>query len=760
MNKKHNKLYSIIKYYFLKNKYNLAALAIVTFFILIGNIIYVSGFRDPNPSLQLSGLAVEAQPRLIEGIDTLDPNNGFTSQSLGNLAADTILKGDMPYWNHYEGIGMPLAGEMQSAALSPFTLLLHFENGLLMAHMLLEIVAGFFTYLFLRRIGLGWRASLLGGVIYSLNGTFAWLTNAAFNPIAFLPMLMYGIEVTKGGLKEKWNLGWFVIALAIALSLYAGFPETAFLNSLLACVWALLRLVQTEASFRLRFFKRLLLGGLVGLLLASPILIAFLGFLPDANIGGHGDAFAHAALKPISAPAHFMPYIYGPLAAFSEYDKTGTLASHWGNIGGYIAISVVVLAFIGLFSKVNKTWKTVFLVWIVITFMKVFGFGIAELFWNLVPTVENAAFYRYITPSISFAFTVLAAFGLQGLITKQITGKAILKSSILFLVFIITNVLIAKNNIGIIATAPNYKYIAIASVLWSLAAFFIIIITYIIVKKKYIFIVISLVVLADVLIMFSIPQLSTPTVKIDEAPVEFLKDRIGNSRFYTLSPIAPNYGSYYEVASINQNDLPVSKRYSEFINNKLDTNTDPILFIGYYRKDPKGPSAYDEFTRNINNYKYLGVKYLVTMHKQLDVTDAKRNSLIKIFESKGVDIYEIPNASNYFDVSDGCDIKEVYSRDELVISCDVSSGHLVRKNLWIAGWSAANNNTETEIKIENDIVQKVDLTEGNNVIKFSYTPRYMASGYILFIVGVGIAIVYVFMKYQKVITKKSTIIKK
>ncbi|HXE17888.1 MAG TPA: hypothetical protein VN632_11710, partial [Stellaceae bacterium] len=58
-----------------------------------------------------------------------DPNIAITSQALGHRAALDLLSGHVPWWNYFEGIGAPLAGEMQSAALFPLTPLLWFEDG-------------------------------------------------------------------------------------------------------------------------------------------------------------------------------------------------------------------------------------------------------------------------------------------------------------------------------------------------------------------------------------------------------------------------------------------------------------------------------------------------------------------------------------------------------------------------------------------------------------------------------------------------------
>lgn len=708
-------------------KLNLFALLVIVTGVILGNFIYVSGLRDPNPLLQHSGLAIMGEPRLIEGVDTIDPNNGFTSQALGNLAADKILDGDMPYWNHHEGVGAPLAGGMQSAALSPFTLLLKLPNGLLIVHMLLEIIAGFFTYLFLRRLQLGWAASVAGGIAFALNGTFAWLTNAVFNPIAFLPMLMYGIERIYNGLSERMN--WLYIALALALSLYAGFPETAFINGLLALLWAIMRLVQSED--KKYYFITLVTGGTIGLILAAPILVAFLGYLPHAYIGGHDGVFAHASLGAFSLPAHVFPYIYGVIESASGFDTTGVLRGHWGSIGGYFAVSIVALAFVGMFSHAARSVKLLLTAWVIAAGLKTFGFYPAELLWNLIPTIDSAAFYRYAIPSMYFSLIILASYGFDYLTIRKYKRRNLAGALLLVSLVLVTLVAIANSEIWRLALAPHYKIYAGASVAWGFAVVFVLFTAAVIVRKKYLPWVLLAVVAVDSILMFTIPQLSTPRIQVDTTPVQFIERNIGLNRFYTLRPIAPNYGSYYGIASVNQNNLPVPKTWSEYINKNLDRNTDPILFVGYFRADVEGPSAFEEFVANQDNFRYVGVKYLVTSKNQLTSEQAAQAELNKVFTNAGVDIYELARVTQYFEPSKNCKVIDSDSRDAVIVEC-VGDGDLLRKELWMPGWRATVNGQSVANEQKGEIFQGVAVTDGRNEVKFNYLPPFMEFAYVAF----------------------------
>ena len=125
----------------------------------------------------------------------IDPNVGFITQPLGHLAAMDLLHGHFPWWNYFQGLGQPLAGEMQSAALFPLTLLFALPSGLLWFHISLEIIAGVSTYFFVKKLGISSLLATTAGMLFSLNGTFSWLGNAVLNPVAFLPMLLLGIEL-------------------------------------------------------------------------------------------------------------------------------------------------------------------------------------------------------------------------------------------------------------------------------------------------------------------------------------------------------------------------------------------------------------------------------------------------------------------------------------------------------------------------------------------------------------------------------------
>jgi hypothetical protein len=208
-------------------------LPLVGLCILLAHLPYLLGIFDPNPLLQQSGLGVHVKGALLRGSDTNDPNTGFTSQALAHRAILDWLHGKAPWWNPFEGVGAPLAGELQCAAFFPLIILLALANGQVYLYFILCLIAGYSTYFLLLRLSLNPWVCFAGAVAFGLNGTFAWFRYAPSNPVCFLPLTLLGLELVREAARERRRGPWWIIGLGLGLSIVGGFPETAYLDGLL-----------------------------------------------------------------------------------------------------------------------------------------------------------------------------------------------------------------------------------------------------------------------------------------------------------------------------------------------------------------------------------------------------------------------------------------------------------------------------------------------------------------------------------------------
>ena len=100
---------------------------------LVAHAPELLGWASSNPAFIVSGLGVLPGSSPLPALPGwIDPNAGFTVQALGGLAARDWLGGHAPWWNPYDGVGLPLAAEAQNGGMFlPFVLLLRLFDGVL-----------------------------------------------------------------------------------------------------------------------------------------------------------------------------------------------------------------------------------------------------------------------------------------------------------------------------------------------------------------------------------------------------------------------------------------------------------------------------------------------------------------------------------------------------------------------------------------------------------------------------------------------------
>jgi hypothetical protein len=717
--------------------------------VLIANALFLTGIFKGNPFDQFSRATIFTHTGLYGLYSTIDPNNAYTTQALGHEAASNILHGHMPWWNYDEQVGAPLAGEMQSAALFlPFTLLLYFANGVLFLHIVLELIAGIATYYVLKKLKCSTLAATFGGSLFALNGTFAWLGAADFNPVAFLPLLILGLEIALDKAQKGKKGGWLLIALALAFSLYAGFPEAAFLDGLLAAVWFIVRAIQHKNEEWRSFTLKAVGGFVVGVLLAAPILIAFKDYLPYANIGGHAGALSKYSLPASTLPAQFMPYIYGPIFQFASYDHSGVLGQFWDNTGGYLTLSVLFLAIFGLISRRKKDRVIVYTLgaFSLVILARIYGFPGVVTILNFIPGVKETAFYRYVNPTLELCVSMLAAMGLDALFrAKNLNRRYVLYSAGFVILLVLCLLPIALHEDTKLYLAPHHHSWLAASYAWSVGSVILLVLV-IFYFKKYMRWLIPLIVVADMLIMFAAPELSAPrSTIVDLAPVKYLQQNLGNSRFYSMGYLMPNYGSYFGIAAINTNNMPVAENWTKYITQHLNPNVNPLQeFTGVDELSPTGLTPAQAFLDNLSSYEQIGVKYVVVSDGTLNINQVQSHALLSVFADGNFTIYHLPNPKPYFQINKGrC---KVTNNQRAYFNADcASSSTLLRRELYMSGWTATVNGKKVPVHKSGSLFQSIRLPKGKSVVKFNYTPPQIDLAYLGFVIAI-VAIVYPYVK--------------
>ncbi len=590
---------------------------IVLLFPILLNSAKVFNLLQSDPVLRYSNLQTGVVAGPVAGLPAIDPNTGFTFQALGRRSADDILHGKLPWWNPDQGVGLPLAGELQPAPFFPLVLLEKLPNGQTIIDIVVQMLSGVFMLLLLRRLGLGVLASAVGALLFECNGTFAWLGAGWCYPLPLLPSLLYGIELAIGSTRRERAAGTILVATAVCISITAGMIEIAYLDGLLCVAWAFLRLAQKPGSARVRRFIRLALGAVIGVLIASPLLVAFVDYLGVSYVGMHTGGSAMAHLDPEALPQTLLPYLWGPIFYFNN----STIGGVWGNVGGYTGAALAFFGICGLFGSHKRALRILLGAWVFVTYAATIGVSAVQHLIAIVPGVRYIAFYRYSDGSREFALAILVALFIQDLSEARIDARIRYLVATLFVVSLFL-LGISQSSSVLTEAFPLAGFSAWfwnSITLGALTLGAILLVGLIPMFAGFRAYAMAAIVILEAAAYFFIPTLACPSQgHIADGSIKFLKNHLGLQRVYGLGPLAPNYGSFFDVAQINHNELPVASAWVSYVKKYLDPFIDPIIFTGDYPgKGGDDPGRSAVFRRNVSAFEGVGVKYVVSWRGSL-----------------------------------------------------------------------------------------------------------------------------------------------
>lgn len=702
---------------------------LVALVVLLANLPSLLGWVATNPFELVGGLAQGRHAPVLTGLSSIDPNNGFTVQALGTRAALDWLHGHVPWWNPYEGLGAPLAAEMQSGAFFPPILLVLLPRGVLLLHVSLELTTGLATYALGRQLGLrgGWAAAI--GVAFGLNGTFAWLGNAAVNPVAFLPLTLLGVERYLAGRRGGWTL----TAGAVAFGLYSGFPETAALDLLFAGAWSLARLV-TLRPLAVSLRRALALAGAAGTgaLLAAPLLAPFVGYLGVADVADHRGGFSHAFVPGGAASVGF-PYLFGPIFGWLGNHAPRLLLAFWSGVGGYVTFGVLLLACVGVCAgRGRRALRATLAAWALLFLARSYGVAPAMDLFRRTPGFSLIAVSRYSSPSCEFALVLLAGFGLEavagGRRFRLLAGVAL--AGVVAAVLWVDAATLRDMLQGLpgYSLFPNISLVVAALLLCLLLGL-------IWAPPPAGSTVLAVVIAVEAAAAFAVPQLSAPRrERIDLAPVRFLQTHLGEQRFFTLGdpnePLAPNYGSALGLAELDVNDLPIPRAFAGFVHTRLAPAAQPTLFIGVPTSTLAAPSPLAQLRAHETAYAASGVAYVLVPSGM-----AAPGLGSPVSRSTSTSIYALPGPRALFSVLRGGPCLLQATSPTTARGTCAAPAAVGWNELRLPGWSAVVNDREVALAPSGAVFQQLDVPGGSVRLSLNYLPPQAPLGIALGVLG-------------------------
>jgi len=338
----------------------------------------------------------------------------------------------LPLWNPYQAFGQPYAANMQSQPFFPLTILFSFAvnpatyNLYILSRL---FVLGFGAYLY-SRLFVSFTPALAGGITAMLAGYFLLeISMPHLSVETLIPLALFSAELLLRKPDRPRVLGF---ALIIALAFLGGMPESTFLLYLFVYGYIVFR-VASDANARARLTKTslcIIVSSAIALGLVAFLLVPMIEFVhhsfnthEPAKNGGFLWSMQADPIGP-SMFTYLFPLLFGqPFAATlapGTYSGNGTI-----NYFGAVALFLTLLSLIprppsGVAAIRQIRWF--FVGCAIATFLKRYNLPPLSAIDKL-PVFNLINFAKYDEPILSVSIAILAAFGLERILSKSVAYR-------------------------------------------------------------------------------------------------------------------------------------------------------------------------------------------------------------------------------------------------------------------------------------------------------------------------------------------------
>jgi hypothetical protein len=351
------------------------------------------------------------------------------------FAAESLRSGNgFPMWNPYLFGGMPYVAAMHGDIFYPTFLLrmvLPTDVAMTWGFIIHLFFCGAFTYLFLRRIGIGFAPSVIGAIAYMLSGQIASLVSPGHDGKLFVNALFpLTLLLLHHGIRGARPWAWGALAVTVGLAVLSPHPQLLQYMLLASGVYALYlayfgppeqRLPRGDATARLGIA---LVAVALGMVMGAVQYLPVLNYVPwSPRSGGMLGGYEHAV-------SYSMPPMELINTVVPEF--TGILDNYWGVNGihlhsEYLGIVTLILASAAFGSEGVRRRRVVAFWTIMFAVSVLWALGGNTGFYRLVyAMVPGTKYFR--APSTifyvsAFAVAVLAALGAERLLAREVSRR-------------------------------------------------------------------------------------------------------------------------------------------------------------------------------------------------------------------------------------------------------------------------------------------------------------------------------------------------
>ena len=294
------------------------------------------------------------------------------------------------------------------------------------AFVLHYILAGFFAYLFLRRLGTSWIGAVTGGVAYQLSGIMISYVHPGHDgklfvstmlPLAFLALL--------AALRDKRVWGYPLLAIAVALCLLSPHVQTTYYMLIASALFAIY-LTFGEPSTkpvgkRVTRLALTLAAVVVGFGIAMPQILPFIQYIPHSPRAG-GYSVGYQGSTSFGIPWNHIPEFF--LAGFTGWD----FSTYWGSNplklhSEYLGLPVIALAILGFGDRRRRlVWCTAGIGALFLLIALGASTPFYHLWWAVMPYVKKTRAPGMVFFIVAFCTAIFAAFGVDRLERREVAA--------------------------------------------------------------------------------------------------------------------------------------------------------------------------------------------------------------------------------------------------------------------------------------------------------------------------------------------------
>jgi hypothetical protein len=330
--------------------------------------------------------------------------------------------GHVPLWNPEIFGGMPFVAGMSGDVLYPtawLRLVMPTHVAMNLGFVIHYILAGLFTYWFLRRWRVSWTGAVVGGLAYQLAGVVGSYVSPGHDGKLFvttmLPLALTGLTL---GIRDRRLEGYAIVALAVGLIMLSPHPQMAQYALLAAGIFTLYLVLGEGSVTSVR--ARLTSLSLAAAAVVAGVGISAIQYMPFYAYIPYSPRDSSVLHDFAWSAAYAIPWAHVPELVIPRFTGETFNGTYWGPNGlklhsEYLGLLVVVLAVVGAADRERRR-MVVWLGTIGVLFLLV-ALGAStpffQLWWELVPFSKSMRAPGMALFIVAFVTAVLAAFGVD-----------------------------------------------------------------------------------------------------------------------------------------------------------------------------------------------------------------------------------------------------------------------------------------------------------------------------------------------------------